>query len=333
MNAQHTQNKKLTQLATAVALALAFGTVGAANVITFEGESGVDNGLNNAADINASTATNAAVTIRQINTTTGNGFADAAYNVATAAGMNQVGDYVGAANPLVIGAPTAANTLVLKIGQGASIDNETGAFNAGATGSKGNIVAGKIDATAASTLAYISQTGAAGARTVFLGTGPLGAGTGLTGGTLKATQSGSGDVLDIKVMSGGALTTSQTVGTTQTINVTSMTGGTLTASQTGNTEILNVTAMTNGTTNIYQGQKGGSGDVATSSTLWFDSGLTGVAVNYATVDVYQTGSYQQTHLTYENGGYSGTVNLDQHGTAAVVEPATPATYATLDLHL
>jgi hypothetical protein len=220
----------------------------------------------------------------------------------------------------------------LKIGQGALINGTTGAFEASAGGSANNIVTGNIEASQAgvNTLAYIGQTGTSGARAVHFGdsaSGPYGAGVGLIGGTLKATQSGEGDVLNITAMSGGTLTTAQTLGTGQTINVKVMADGILTASQTGDSQTLNVVAMNGGTTNIYQGQKGGSGDDATGSTLWFDSGAGGVAAHYATVDVYQTGSYQQTNLTYANGGFNGALNLDQHGLVG------GDNYATLDIKL
>jgi hypothetical protein len=323
--------KKLSIIAFAVSMALAAGGAWAVgNSITFDGEANVSNGVNNLGKIDAHNATNAVVVIRQINSEKDiTNHHDTDETIA-----NQVGDYVGSSGSALVlgGSGSGSNTLKVTIGQGATVDTAGTFLNDGATKkSLNNIVAGKISATAASTDVRISQLGITGAHAVYLGVVPagtdLGSGAGVTGGNLTLTQSGNGNTVNLEAMSGGTLTATQS-GATDTLNVTAMTAGSLTANQTGATEVLNVTANTGGTTVINQGQQvPTTGDTATNATLTFNGTVTSGKTYDVTVN--QTGSYATNTLSYVGGaGYTGVVNMDNHGTNGT----TPTT-STLDLKL
>lgn len=307
MNAQM---KRMSGIAIAVSLILASaGAWAVGNEITFEGAKSEDsNGVNNTANIDASGGTGVTVNIRQISSGSLSGGNPVLNNAAQ---MNQVGDYVNNSALAISG------TATVKVGQGVKFQagSPDDFDDATEAGSVNNLVKGNISGGSA----FISQTGAAGSRSVNA--------VSMSGGTLRANQSGDNNALTVTSMTNGNLNVNQS-GSDDAVTVTSMTGGTLNANQTGDTEALNVTQFTGGSTTINQGQKGGVGDNATNSTLTFDSGAVGVASNYTNVNVYQNGSNQDAHLTYTNGGYSGDLNLTAHGDAG-----PPAVLSTLDIKL
>jgi hypothetical protein len=271
------QMKKMSGVAVAVALVLASGGAwAAANSITFEGAQQEDtNGVNNAADIDASgSVSDMTVTIRQISSITDEG----QHATTSAANMNQVGDYVND-SPLTISVGSAST---IKIGQGVKFDTVTpnNFDDTTEAGSKNNLVKGTITGGNV----YISQTGAgtSGSRVADVT---------VSGGTLRVNQTADGETTTVQAMAGGNLTVNQN-GSGQTVTVTQFDDGDTTVNQDA--------AATNSSLTLTNdnGVTGNNGNSA----------------NY-NVTVNQTGAYQTTTLQYVNSGYTGDLNLAAHGDA------------------
>ena len=312
MNAQ---SKNLTRIAAALVLAMACGNTWAENSVTFDGS-----GTNNAGNIDASGATNAAVKIRQVNSNTAAG----SYTTSTAAEMNQVGSYGAAVagDKLTIG---GADTTVT-IGQGVAVTGN-GTFGADTAGSKDNLVKGNI----AGGNVKITQTGSAGTRLVNI--------TAMSGGNLTTSQTGT---------NGGSITVDKTAG-----NVTvTQTGGTADILQKGTDAVATIT-QGNGTLNVNQNGTGASGqkvtvtaynstgtttinqhaDAAKSELTLVSNGADGNYGGNGGITINQgedgaVGAYQKANVSFENGGYDGKLNLNASGTGG----GTPV-YATIDVKM
>lgn len=345
MNAQM---NKLSGLAFAVSLALASGGAWAAgDTITFEDAAKVGNtgnGVNNTANIDASGGGGLNVTIRQISPETDITNRDVTANVTN---MNQVGAFEG--SPL-----TLSGTAAVKIGQGVKFDSGTpdNFDDTSEAGSVNNLVNGSISGGSV----YISQTG------TTAGTGFASAVNGrevsiasLSSGTLRVNQVAGDQKVEItNAMSGGTLTVNQNQ-VSEKVTAVSQTGGDVTVNQNGTSQLVTLTSVSAGTLNITQGGAGVNDSGQTVTITKFDGGTTNIvqgvdatnssltlvndsanvtSANYATVAVNQNGAYQTTNLTYDNGGFNGTLNLNASGnaTGGGVGGADPL-YTSLDIKL